>query len=73
MATMTAVMPPMVVFPPEFVSTKTAGQMVELSHDTIDRAIRAGHLPSYKIGSRTRVAVDDLRKWGRRVVNEPGA
>jgi excisionase family DNA binding protein len=56
---------------PLAVSINTAAAMVELSADTIRKAITSGQLPARKSGRAIRVEVSDLTEWFRGL--EPAA
>jgi excisionase family DNA binding protein len=46
-----------------FVSIEDAARLLAVSHWTIRRAIKAGDLVAYKVGSVYRVEDRDLRQW----------
>ncbi len=48
---------------------------IGLSRATIYRAIQSGHLPAHKVGRRTLLLVDDLKRWlaGTPTLREPAA
>lgn len=48
---------------PIAVSLKTAGEMMELSEDTIARLVDAGELPVIQVGRRRRIPVAALTQW----------
>ncbi len=55
---------------PKDVTTSTAATMLGMSRPTLMKLIKAGHIPSHKVGTHTRLTSSDVHTYRQQLLGE---